>query len=61
MQALATWRPRARGRTLDLRFELLGDLPDSAADLVREEAERPARHRGRTLGSVDGLGDRIWT
>jgi hypothetical protein len=54
-QVLATWRPRASGRTLDLRIELLGDLPDRAAGLIREEAERLARHRDRTLGTVDGL------
>jgi hypothetical protein len=52
---LATWRPRARRRTLDLRVETLGDLPDSAADPIREEAERLAAHRGRELGSIEGL------
>lgn len=52
---LATWRPRARRRTLDLRVEPLGDLPASAADPIREEAERLAAHRGRELGHVEGL------
>jgi hypothetical protein len=52
---LAIWRPRARGARLDLRIEPFGELPASAATALREEAERLAAHRGRTLGEIDGL------
>jgi hypothetical protein len=53
-RVLATWRPRARGRTLDLRIEPLGDL-SAATTAIREEAERLAAHRGRRLGEIEGL------
>jgi hypothetical protein len=52
---LATWRPRTRGRTLDLRIAPLDELPASAAAAIREEGELLAAHRGRTLGDIAGL------
>jgi hypothetical protein len=51
----ATWRPRAKGRVLEVRIEPLDELPSPAIDLVHEEAERLAAFRERALGTVTGL------
>lgn len=54
-QLRATWRPRAKGRVLDVRVEPLDRLPSPVVELIHEEAERLAAYRERTLGMVRGL------
>jgi hypothetical protein len=52
---VATWRPRAKGATLDIHVEPFDELPASAAGPIHEEAQRLAWHRDRELGLVEGV------
>lgn len=54
-EVVAAWRPTRSGRRLDLTVEAPRPLPRRLRGDLRDEAERLARHRGCTLGAVDGL------
>jgi hypothetical protein len=48
-----TWRPRAAGRRLTVRLDLWRPLTRSTRDLVEQQAERLAAHRGLGLSGIE--------
>jgi Winged helix DNA-binding domain len=48
-----TWRPRAAGRRLTVRLGLWRPLTRSTRDLVEQQAERLAAHRGLGLSGIE--------
>lgn len=51
---VATWRPRASGRTLTIQVDAWTPIKRRARSALLEEAERLAAHRGLTLDAVLG-------
>jgi len=47
-----TWRPRASGKRLEVRLDLWAPLSPAVRELVGQEAERLAAHRGLQLSRV---------
>ena len=52
-ELVGTWRPRAAGRRLTVRLDLWRPLTRSTRELVEQQAERLAAHRGLGLGGIE--------
>jgi Winged helix DNA-binding domain len=52
----AIWRPRKKGKRLELAVEPFGRLPKATRTGIEEEADRIAPHRGCTSSSVEFVG-----
>lgn len=55
-EVVGTWRPSTKGERFTIRADPWGRTSDRDRDEVAEQAERLARHRGRTLDPVEGPG-----